>query len=266
MLGFVPAIRKCRFARRFFARQGADDAACPKARKEEVTWDGGNIDRKNAFLLVGMNPKEGSATRLFITFEGQEGAGKSTQIKLLYEYFLAKGADVILTREPGGTVVAEKIREILKDVANDNLSGRAEALLYVAARAQLVDEVIWPHLAGGGIVLSDRFSDSTIAYQGFGNGRVMEDLACINAFAVRNLAPDITFYLRIDAKAGLARKLTQGAPDRIEQKDLSFHMAVKDGYEYLLNKYPRRIIAIDGELPQDEIHKIIIKNIESIEN
>ena len=200
---------------------------------------------------------------MFITFEGQEGAGKSTQIKLLYEYFLKKGANIILTREPGGTEIAEKIREILKDAANDNLSGRTEALLYLAARAQLVDEVIRPHLQNGYVVLSDRFSDSTIAYQGFGNGRVMEDLVFINDFAVSGLTPDITVYLRIDTEVGLARKLTQGALDRIEQKDLSYHKAVKVGYEYLLHKYPERIIAIDGELPKEEIHEIIIKHIES---
>ena len=199
---------------------------------------------------------------MFITFEGQEGAGKSTQIKLLYDYFLAKGANVILTREPGGTKIAEKIRDILKDVENENLSGRAEALLYIAARAQLVDEVIRPHLAGGGVVLCDRFTDSTMAYQGFGNNLDVEDLESICNFAADALVPDITFYLRIDVQTGLDRKLAQGAPDRIEQKDLEYHLSVKQGYEYLLRKHPRRIVAIDGALPQNEIHEAIVKHIE----
>ena len=200
---------------------------------------------------------------MFITFEGQEGAGKSTQIKLLYNYFLAKGADVILTREPGGTEIAEKIRHILKDTDNAAMSNKAEALLYIAARAQLADEVILPHLAKGGIVLSDRFTDSTIAYQGFGNGLNIEELVSMSNFAGDSLVPDITFYLQIDVEAGLARKLAEGAPDRIEQKALSYHMAVKKGYEYLLRMYPERIIAIDGRLPQDKIYEIIIKYIES---
>jgi len=203
---------------------------------------------------------------MFITFEGQEGAGKSTQIKLLYDYLLAEGANVILTREPGGTEIAEKIRHILKDTDNAAMSNKAEALLYIAARAQLADEVILPHLASGGVVLSDRFTDSTIAYQGFGNGLNIDELISMSNFAGESLVPDITFLLTIDVKAGLARKLTQGAPDRIEQKDLSYHMAVKKGYEFLLRMYPQRILAIDGELQQDEIHEIIINHIKNRAN
>ena len=197
---------------------------------------------------------------MFITFEGQEGAGKSTQIKLLYDYLLRKGTNVILTREPGGTEIAEKIRDILKDAANVALSKKAEALLYMAARAQLLDEVILPHLSSGGIVLADRFTDSTIAYQGFGNALDIDVLDYISNFATSGLVPDITFYLQIDVAVGLARKLTCGKPDRIEQKDLAYHMDVKKGYEYLLIRYPQRIIPIDGGLPQDEIHETI-KNI-----
>jgi len=203
---------------------------------------------------------------MFITFEGQEGAGKSTQIKLLYDYFLTKGTDVILTREPGGTDIAEKIRHILKDTDNAAMSAKAEALLYIAARAQLADEVILPHLARGGIVLSDRFTDSTIAYQGFGNGLNIDELVSMSNFAGDSLVPDITFYLQIDVEAGLARKLAEGAPDRIEQKDLSYHMAVRRGYEHLLRMYPERIIPIDGQLPQDKIHKTITNHIESKTN
>ena len=194
---------------------------------------------------------------MFITFEGQEGAGKSTQIKLLHDYFVSMNADVIMTREPGGTAIAEKIRDILKDTANVALAKKTEALLYMAARAQLLDEVILPHLARDGIVLADRFTDSTIAYQGFGNALNIADLDYINNFAASGLVPDITFYLRIDVAAGLARKLAQGKPDRIEQKNLAYHMAVQEGYEYLLKAYPRRIIPINGGLPRDDIHETI---------
>jgi len=201
---------------------------------------------------------------LFITFEGQEGAGKSTQIKLLHDYFLAQGVNVILTREPGGTVIAEKIRRMLKDTENTSISKKTEALLYIAARAQLADEVILPHLANGGVVLSDRFSDSTIAYQGFGNGLDIDDLVSMSNFAGDSLVPNITFYLQIDVQEGLARKLTQGAPDRIEQRELSYHLKVQKGYEHLLRMYPDRIKAIDGAQPQDKIHEIIIKYIKDI--
>jgi len=207
--------------------------------------------------------KRRKCKELFITFEGQEGAGKSTQIKLLYDYFLAAGKNVILTREPGGTDIAEKIRAILKDTGNSAMSNKAEALLYIAARAQLADEVVLPHLASGGIVLSDRFTDSTIAYQGFGNGLNIDELVSMSNFAGDSLVPDITFYLQIDVKAGLARKLAEGEPDRIEQKDLSYHMTVQKGYEHLLRMYPDRIFAIDGALPKDKIHKIITNHIES---
>ncbi|MCL2376144.1 MAG: dTMP kinase [Defluviitaleaceae bacterium] len=203
---------------------------------------------------------------MFITFEGQEGAGKSTQIALLYNYLLARDANVVLTRDPGGTEIAEKIREIVKDVQNAAMSKRAEALLYIAARAQLVEEVIMPQLTGGGIVLCDRFADSTMAYQGFGNGLDVDDLGTIGSFATSGLVPDITFYLRIDAKEGLARKLAQDKLDRIEQKDISYHMDVGLGYEYLAKTQPRRIIVIDGALPQDEVHQLITKHIENLMN
>jgi len=203
---------------------------------------------------------------LFITFEGQEGAGKSTQAKLLYDHLLAQGANVLLTRDPGGTDIAEKIRDILKDVQNVAMAKKTEALLYIAARAQLAEEVIAPKLAGGDIVICDRFTDSTIAYQGRGNGLDADELMTINNFATNGLVPDVTFYLRIDAKQGLARKLAQDKLDRIEQKDISYHMDVQRGYEELTRAHSQRIIAIDGTLSQDEIHQLTIKHIESIMN
>ena len=200
---------------------------------------------------------------MFITFEGQEGAGKSTQIKLLHDYLLGKGANVILVREPGSTKIAEKVRDILKDTANTEMTKKTEALLYLAARAQLVREVISPQLAAGGIVLCDRFTDSTIAYQGFGNGLDIDELTALNDFATGGLVPDITIYLRIDVREGLARKSADSALDRIEQRELSYHNMVKKGYEHLLKNNPQRIFAIDGNLPQEQIIETIAKHIET---
>lgn len=194
---------------------------------------------------------------LFITFEGQEGAGKSTQSKMLYDFLLSRGADVVLTREPGGTKIAEKIRHILKDRENDAIAKQTEALLYVAARAQLVEEVIAPRLAAGGIVLCDRFMDSTIAYQGFGNGIDIEHLTTISNFAARGLVPDLTFLLIVEPEVGLARKAAYKELDRIEAKAIDYHARVKKGYEHLAAKHPGRIAAIDGGLGVEDIHGII---------
>lgn len=194
---------------------------------------------------------------LFITFEGQEGAGKSTQIKLLADFLQAKGHDVILTRDPGGTKIAEEIRHILINRENAALSKETEALLYIASRAQLALEVIWPHLNKGGIVLCDRFADSTVAYQGFGNFLDIGRLAEISSFAVKSLVPDITFLLAIDPAAGLARKAAHKELDRIEAKEMEYHNLVKRGYDYLAAENPQRIITINGELKESEIHEIV---------
>ena len=194
---------------------------------------------------------------MFITFEGQEGAGKSTQIKLAHDYLLSLDFDVIATRDPGGTTIAEKIRHILKDNNNAAISKETEALLYVAARAQLVAEVIRPQLNKGGIVLCDRFTDSTIAYQGFGNSLDVDRLTTINNFATDNLVPDITFLLEIDPAVGLARKSAYKKLDRIEAKALPYHNLVKDGYKYLAEKNPGRIVTIDAAIGVDDIHDVI---------
>ena len=201
---------------------------------------------------------------LFITFEGQEGAGKSTQIKMLYKFLSDAGDNVILTREPGGTDITEKIRRILKDAQNADITKEAEALLYVAARAQLVDEVIKPHLEADGIVLCDRYEDSTIAYQGFGNALDIDRLTDISNFASKGLVPDITFLLKIEPSVGLARKSAYKMLDRIEAKDMTYHNAVQQGYDYLTEKNPGRIVVIDGTLPPDEIFGIIVRHVEKL--
>jgi len=194
---------------------------------------------------------------MFITFEGQEGAGKSTQIKLAFDYLQSRGMDVVITRDPGGTLIAEKIRHMLKDKSNAAISKETEALLYIAARAQLVSEVIRPQLAKGGIVLCDRFTDSTIAYQGFGNNLDIDRLLAANNFAIDNLVPDLTFLLAIQPAEGLARKSAYKELDRIEAKALTYHNAVKDGYDYLTARHPERIVSIEATASVQEIHSVI---------
>jgi len=201
---------------------------------------------------------------LFITFEGQEGAGKSTQIKLLYEYLLAKGANVILTREPGSDPIAETIRGILKDNANAKMAKEAEVLLFAAARAILVADVIAPHLNKGDIVLCDRFIDSTTAYQGFGNGLNLNFIDSVNSIASRGLVPDITFLLQIEPSVGLARKAAYKELDRIESRSIEYHLAVKEGYDHLAKLHPERIITIDATQPADKIHHIITQHVEKL--
>jgi len=201
---------------------------------------------------------------LFITFEGQEGAGKSTQAKLLHTHLASCGHDVILVREPGGTAISEKIRNILKDAANAAISKETEVLMYVAARAQLSNEVVSPYLSRGGIVICDRFIDSTIAYQGFGNKLDIDMLTSMSNFATNGLKPHISFLLKIDPAEGLARKSRVEALDRVEQKPLSYHMAVKEGYDYLANMEKDRIKVIDAELPEQEIHRIVCGNLSGL--
>ena len=206
---------------------------------------------------------------VFITFEGQEGAGKSTMAKLLYEYLIKKDfaqENIILTREPGGTCVSEEIRSIVQNNAFKNLAPKAEALLFLASRAQLVSEVIKPALDLGKIVICDRFIDSTIAYQGFGNGINLGDLEFLNAFSAENLIPDITFLLRIDPKIGLQRKKTDGVLDRIESKELKYHENIHKGYIWAQNAYKERIIAIDSSDSEAKVWSIIEKNIDNLFN
>ena len=201
---------------------------------------------------------------LFITFEGQEGAGKSTQAKLLHTHLSSLGLDVILVREPGGTAISEKIRYILKDTANAAITKETEVLMYIAARAQLTNEVIYPYLLRGGIVICDRFTDSTIAYQGFGNKLDIDMLASMSNFATNGLKPHICFLLKIDPTEGLARKSRIASLDRVEQKPMSYHMAVKEGYDYLANMDKKRIKVIDAGLSEQEIHRIVCGNLSGL--
>lgn len=198
---------------------------------------------------------------LFITMEGTDGAGKTTQIKLLEEYLLNKGYKVVCTREPGGTPISEKIREIIIDKNNTEMTDMTEALLYAASRAQHVNEVILPTLKEGGIVISDRFLDSSIVYQGFARSIGERLIKNINKYAVGDLEPDITFLLKLKPEDGLARKKEQAELDRLEAEKFSFHQRVYDGYVRLSKRCKERIQVVDALKSVDEIHNSIVKGV-----
>lgn len=187
----------------------------------------------------------------FITFEGGEGCGKSTQVAMAADALRSLGIDVVRVREPGGTPLAERIRSLLKDEATDAPCDRTELLLFLAARAQLVDKVIRPALAAGKWVVSDRFSDSTFAYQGYGRGMSLDVIRTTNAFACDGLVPDLTLLLEV--APGLARErmrsretATHTAPDRIECAGDDFHSRLSAGFEALADAEPDRIARIDA--------------------
>lgn len=206
---------------------------------------------------------------MFITFEGPDGSGKSTQIKLLAETLTGLGQRVLLTREPGGTEISEQIRHVLHDLRNHAMQPRAEILLYSAARAQLVGEKIRPHLAAGGIVLSDRYADSTMAYQGYGHGLDLETLRLITRFATDNLRPDLTLLFDLDPEVGLKRRMASGGEwNRLDDYALAFHQRVREGYLELARAEPERWVSVDAaqtvETLQAEVRAIVSQRIERI--
>ena len=187
----------------------------------------------------------------FITFEGSEGSGKSTQAALVLEYLKKKKLPVMLLREPGGVKIAEAIRNLLLDVQNVGMGDECETLLYMAARAQLVKEVLAPALSDGKIILCDRFLDSTIAYQGFGNGVDAGLISQIGAFATKGIQPDLTLLFDIETKQGLSR--TNAQKDRIELRSVEYHSRVRQGYLSLAKQQPRRIKVIAVDAAKEEI-------------
>ncbi|MGN1317895.1 MAG: dTMP kinase [Lachnospirales bacterium] len=201
---------------------------------------------------------------LFITMEGTDGAGKTTQINMLRDYLLNKGFKVVCTREPGGTPISEKIREIILDKNNKEMSAVTEALLYAAARAQHVSEVILPTLNEGGVVISDRFLDSNLVYQGFARGMGDKVIKSINKYAVGDLEPDITFFLKLKPEDGILRKERQAELDRMESESFKFHQRVYDGYVSLSRKNKARIKTIDARASIDEIHNAIVNGVEEL--
>ena len=196
---------------------------------------------------------------IFISIEGPDGSGKSTQISILKEYFSARGKEVLLTREPGGTAIGEKIREIILDRNNSEMVSMTEALLYAASRAQHVAQVIRPALQAGKIVICDRFVESSIAYQGYGR-KLGESVRTINEYAVDGCLPDLTFLLKLDPKVGKGR-IRFEEQDRLEQEKLDFHQRVYEGYAEL-EASTERMIGIDAERGIEEISRDIISEME----
>jgi dTMP kinase len=200
---------------------------------------------------------------IFVTFEGPDGSGKTTQVNLLKEYFNSLGYDVLITREPGGTPISEKIREVILDPENKEMGATCEALLYAAARAQHMYETIIPALDMGKMVICDRFVDSSIVYQGYARGLGEEMVETINGYAIQGRTPDRTFLITIPPEIGIQRKNTDGELDRLEQEDIQFHKKVYEGYNRLKGKYDR-ILHIDGTQDINKIQDIIREDINRI--
>lgn len=206
---------------------------------------------------------------LFITFEGPDGSGKTTQARALYEYLRGAGYPVFLTREPGGTSIGDQIREVLHSLENTEMLPQTEILLYSASRAQLVGQVILPHLAQGEIVLCDRYADSTLAYQGYGHGLDLEVLGVITAFATGKLKPNLTIYLDIDVEEGLRRKLSayqtgETEWNRMDQQELAFHRRVREGYLRMVAAEPERWWQLDASQPSEVVQESIRARVETL--
>ncbi len=191
---------------------------------------------------------------MFITFEGSEGSGKTTQIKLLAEYLESQGKTVIVTRQPGGTDIGTQIRHVLHDVNNKAMTSTAEILLYSADRAQHVEELIRPALAEGTIVLCDRYTDSTYAYQGYGRGLNMDDLQMITRFATGGLKPDLSFFLYVDVEEGLRRREVGNLEmNRMDLQKKAFYDRVEQGYRAMIAADPGRWCEIDASVSIEEV-------------
>jgi dTMP kinase len=197
----------------------------------------------------------------FITFEGTEGSGKSTQIEILARHLIRGGHKVVTTREPGGTAFGEQIRRVLLSVKNRRLDPRAELFLYLASRTQHLEEVIFPAMKKGKIVLCDRFSDATVAYQGFGRQLDMKVVRTAVGYAAKGLSPDLTLLLDLDVRLGLARVKDRGRSNRLDREQREFHQRVRVGYLRLARLEPGRIKIVEAaQSPQDvakDIQKIM---------
>lgn len=202
----------------------------------------------------------------FVTFEGPEGSGKSTQIALLREFLAARGVPAVFTREPGGTPIGEAIRDVLHDVRHTAMVPETEILLYSASRAQHVSELIRPALAKGQLVICDRFAESTLAYQGYGRGLDLEALRRITAFATGGLVPDLVLYLDLDVQEGLARKRRArqdgcGEWNRLDQEEVAFHQRVREGYLHLAAADPGRWRVLDASQPVEQVHEAVVQHV-----
>lgn len=199
---------------------------------------------------------------MFITFEGPEGSGKSSQLPALASFLKERGCDVVCTREPGGTKIGDQIRQVLVCMENVELHPRTEILLFQAARAQLVEELILPSLKQGKVVLCDRYGDSTLAYQGYGHGLDQEKLKMMLEFATGGLKPDLTILLDVDVMTGLKRKKAKDEWNRLDAYEISFHERVREGYHHLAAEDKKRWRIVDAsqsmEKVQEEIRQIVL--------
>ena len=202
---------------------------------------------------------------MFITFEGLDFCGKSTQVQLLEKYLIKKGIKVIVVREPGGTEISEKIRDILLDKKNNEMRNKTELLLFSASRSQLVDQTILPSIQNGYYVISDRFHDSSIAYQAFGRGLDFDFVYKLQSFVISQAIPRLTFFIDIPVEEVVRRmsNVKKIELDRIESSKTDFYEKVRQGYFYLAEK-DKRFIIINGLLQIDEIHRDIVNKLENI--
>ena len=205
---------------------------------------------------------------MFITLEGPEGSGKTSHIPHLVEYLRDKGYTVFSTREPGGTSIGEQIREVIHDLQNQEMHPRTETLLYQAARAQIVEQVIKPRLAKGEVVLSDRYYDSTIAYQGYGHQQDLEQVRALVKYATGGLIPDLTVLLDVDVEEGLRRKKQNGAEwNRMDAQNVEFYRRVRAGYLEMVKAESNRWVVVDAgrkwDEVQEELRQVIIGRIQN---
>lgn len=200
--------------------------------------------------------------KLFVTLEGPEGSGKTTVAKVVYDYFKNKGVEAMLTREPGGIPISEKIRDIILDPENSNMDDRTEALLYAASRRQHLSQKVLPALERGELVICDRFIDSSLAYQGYARGLGIDEVLEINQFAIDHHMPDLTLYLDVPFEVGMERIGVRGYKDRLELAGDDFHYKVFQGYQEVWRRYPERIVRIDATDTPEAIAKAVIAEIE----
>lgn len=203
---------------------------------------------------------------MFITLEGPEGSGKTSHIPYLVEYLREKGYVVFPTREPGGTSIGEQIREVLHSLKNTEMHPRTETLLYQAARAQFVEQVVRPRLALGEIVISDRYADSTLAYQGYGHQQDLNQVLALIRYATGGLVPDLTVLLDVDVETGLKRKKKANEWNRLDAYTVEFHQRVRNGYLEIVKQEPERWVVVDAgqdwERVQDELRKVFLERLQ----
>ena len=202
---------------------------------------------------------------MFITLEGPEGSGKTSHIPHLVEFLREKGHTVFPTREPGGTSISEQIRDVLHDMKNAEMHPRTETLLYQAARAQIVEQVIKPRLADGEIVISDRYYDSTIAYQGYGHQQNLDDIRALVKYATGGVTPDLTILLDLDVEVGLGRKKKDNEWNRLDAYTVEFHKRVRAGYLEMVKAEPKRWVIVNSEQAWESVQvglrKVILEKL-----